>query len=270
MLAAPVRGHRGHRSSLTQLDDIKNLQAELAKLQSEPRFTPRARLSNSASHILHKTSNLSHPLLFTAFASSSFQLRPHSSAGILPIAWNPLFLDKPAEYKRFLITHPDVYPVCALHLAAICIQRWWRGMERERRVRRSCRRLQSLPTWEHPWDRLKRIIVVESAGQKKKTQMMRGGSGGEGEVAVMGLTSPSTVSFADHCARVIQRAWRASRDRRHRLYARRRMYRVAARSIQRRWRQRIDTREQKRNKHSLAAVVIQRAFRRHAVSTQHE
>ena len=72
------------------------------------------------------------------------------------------------------------------------------------------------------------------------------------------------VSLNDYCASVIQRAWRASRERRYRRYLRRPMYRIAAGSIQRWWRERLIELGNKRSVRVMAATTIQRAYRQFA------
>ena len=253
MFSPPLRETRHvHHASLTSFDAIKTLQADLTEQQHLHAPADRARISRSAQSnggngSLHaqKAPATVHPLSFAP--PSGVRSRARTSARLVPASWNPKFQDKPASYKRELIRVPHHFPVCTLHLAAITIQRWWRALPRSRRTKRSTRRLQTLPTWQHPWEKLKRIALPTGRRSQQREA----------------LSSPMT-SLQDHCAVLIQRAWRASRERRHRAYLKRRMYRVAARSIQEWWRDVLWRKAQRRVDEHWAAVVIQRAFRSHA------
>ena len=256
-MLAPSQPHLHKRSSLSSFDNIKSQQAAAS--------LPRARISRSARagdqppvHVLPL-----HPLAFAPPPGP--RARAHTSARLVPSSWNPVFLDKPKAYIRHLIRQPQVYPVCSLHLAAICIQRWWRALGRLQRTKRSRRRLQTLPTWRHPWEELKTVAAQGSWTGPGRAAVQGGGSGTTTTVVQWMGQGGTTVTFADYCASVIQRAWRHSRERRRRLYVKRRMYRVAARSVQEWWRTQLWRREQRKLDQQWAAVVIQRAFRRHAV-----
>ena len=258
----PRASHHSHHSSLSHFDDIKELQAELAKQSHSDSLAAPPRNIGSAQSSPQPPKQ----------ALATINSRPHSSARLLPATWNPAFLDKPAAYKRYLILHPAVHPVCTLHLAAITIQRWWRRLGRLRRTKRSRRRVEHLPTWEHPWRRLAQQInaqLQQSALVEVQAEVVGdGGDSGGGSVVRAGSSSRPTdlmraaVSLDDHCASIIQRAWRASRERRHGRYLRRPMYRTAAVSIQQWWRGRRVALGLKRLARIAAAVCIQRAYRR--------
>ena len=250
----PRATHHSHHSSLTHFDDIKVLQAEIAR-QSQADFIEAPVRSISSAQ--------STPQVAPKQALATIASRPHSSARLVPATWNPAFLDKPAAYKRWLICHPSHYPVCTLHLAAIAIQRWWRRLGRLRRTKRSRRRVEHVPTWEHPWKRLARDINAQPHTQGRGTAEAASGSGDSGSVVGRQQSLQNAVSLNDHCASVIQRAWRASRERRQGRYLRRPMYRIAAVSIQRWWRERLIELGRRRSARAMAAVTIQRAYRRH-------
>ena len=240
--------HHSHHSSLSHFDDIKVLQAVIAKQQSahfEDVDAPARSISSAQST----------PQVAAKQPLPTIASRPHSSARLVPATWNPTFLDKPDWYTRWLICHPSLYPVCTLHLAAITIQRWWRRLGRVRRTKRSRRRVEHVPTWEHPWQRLARVVDAEHSSDGRLVV-----AGGSSRQQLM----QHATSLDDYCARVIQRAWRASRQRRRRLYLRRSMYRIAASSIQQWWRARLTELSNKASVRVMAAVTIQRAYRRHA------
>ena len=202
-----------HHSSLSHFDNIKELQAEIAKQSHFDSLDAPPRSISSAQ---------STPQVAPKQPLATIASRPHSSARFVPAAWNPLFLDKPASYKRWLIAHPSQHPVCTLHLAAITIQRWWRRLGRLRRTKRSRRRVEHVPTWEHPWQKLARTINAEWATEGRVVAASSSNISG-GEVSSRHALLQHAVSLDDHCASVIQRAWRASRERRQRRYLRRPM-----------------------------------------------
>ena len=282
IMLAPSREVRSyHRSSLSNFEDLKTIQD--AKSQADPSsssssstttFRDQARASRSARsgtqphHPPHPSHHL-HPL---AFAPTTTRSHPHPSSRtterLVPSSWNPVFLDKPHAYIRHLIQHPHVFPVCTLHLAAIRLQRWWRSLPDARRRKRSTRRLETLPSWQHPWERLKQLPPPPPplpTPPPLHPPRSAHESNPSTSSAVLHWTTPTTsaVSFRDHCASVIQRAWRAHRARRHSTYIKRRMYRTAARSLQDWWRAVLKGKEQRRQDQQWAARVIQRAFRAH-------
>ena len=240
--------HHSHHSSLSHFEDIKVLQAELARHSHFDAIDAPPRTISSAQ---------STPQVQSKHALETIASRPHSSARFVPATWNPGFLDKPASYKRYLVAHPADYPVCTLHLAAIAIQRWWRRLGRARRTKRSRRRIEHVPTWQHPWQSLVRSINDELSSSE-------GRPAAASSVSSRQQLMQHAVSLNDYCASVIQRAWRASRERRYRRYLRRPMYRIAAGSIQRWWRERLIELGNKRSVRVMAATTIQRAYRQFA------
>ena len=242
----PRVAHHSHHSSLSHFEDIKSLQAELAKqdsLDAPPRTISSAQ---------------STPQVAPKQPLATIASRPHSSARFVPTTWNPVFLDKPKQYARWLIVHPSEFPVCTLHLAAITIQRWWRRLGRIRRTKRSRRRIEHVPTWQHPWQRLCQTVNARRNEEHAAALITVGNTSSRLQLM------QHAVSFDDYCASVIQRAWRASRERRHRQYLRRPMYRIAATSIQRWWKDRMVALGIKRSRRELAAITIQRAYRGYA------
>lgn len=193
------------------------------------------------------------------------------------------FLAKPTAWQKDLIRQPWLFPVCAMHLAAMAIQRTWRpcwlrtfaealrpSVEPGRRqsVGSDTARRRSARTGPFAFDYekaqaaiAKRRARVRDAMRSRYLALLRrqceldAGEGGR-QPGFRAQPMYRYQTFEHYCAALIQAAWRARRGRFDSLgavpnYRRRMLYNVAAFEIQRAWRAWRQRQEEERLRYEM-------------------
>eukprot|EP00002_Diphylleia_rotans_P001153 TRINITY_DN10637_c0_g1_i1.p1 TRINITY_DN10637_c0_g1~~TRINITY_DN10637_c0_g1_i1.p1 ORF type:complete len:386 (+),score=46.70 TRINITY_DN10637_c0_g1_i1:72-1229(+) len=197
---------------------------------------------------------------------------PRLSAGG-KFLWNRHFCGR--KYQILFVPNPP-YPVAAMHLACMEIQRMVRGMI-ARRVAEELRVMNALgqeKTWDE-WIGESMASTTQKTGTSAPiTPKIRQHDDEQKRLDLLSKFMQMTANtnhssappFKDWCASRIQSWWRMIVAKRHYSYMRFTVYTVAATDIQRLWRWHVRRRlyfQAQKEKTENAAKVIQRAWRRY-------